>query len=405
MAASPSDHEPASDGSASTWEYRRTHPWLTFTVPLDRGVPIRLWMLLGECESKCEHLAGVPLRPDVAARMMRVYLAKGVLASAAIEGNTLTEEQALAHVEGTLRTAPSQAYLKTEIDNILRVQNEFAKEILEGAAPPYSVQLFKGINRRILEGLEVDDHVTPGEIPTVDIGVGRYKGAPRSECEHLLERLADWLNGDWDEGDHLGRIPMAIIKAVIAHLYLAWIHPFADGNGRTARLIEVMILLRSGLPQPACQLLSNHYNATRDRYYRELQRASESGGDIVPFLHYAVEGFRDGLGAQIAEVRELQWEVAWINYVHELFHEQDGVTAKRQRELVLGLTRSNGPVPRARLTAVSPRVAELYAPLTPKTLSRDLEALEEKRLIRREPAGYVANREMILAFLPAVAPS
>lgn len=55
----------------------------------------------------------------------------------------------------------------------------------------------------------------------------------------------------------------AIFKAVVAHLYLAWIHPVGDGNGRTARLVEFQILLSSGVPSPAAHLLSNHYNQTR----------------------------------------------------------------------------------------------------------------------------------------------
>jgi hypothetical protein len=74
----------------------------------------------------------------------------------------------------------------------------------------------------------------------------------------------------------------AILKAMVAHLYLAWTHPFGDGNGRTARLIEFHILLSAGVPSPAAHLFSNHYNQTRAEYYRQLDRASKSGGH--PFL-------------------------------------------------------------------------------------------------------------------------
>ena len=51
-----------------------------------------------------------------------------------------------------------------------------------------------------------------------------------------------------------------LVRAMMAHLYLAWIHTFGDGNGRTARLLEFLILARSGkvplpaarCPQPTC---------------------------------------------------------------------------------------------------------------------------------------------------------
>jgi Fic family protein len=87
----------------------------------------------------------------------------------------------------------------------------------------------------------------------------------------------------------------AILKAVVAHLYLAWIHPFGDGNGRTARLVEFQILLSSGVPSPAAHLLSNHYNQTRSEYYRQLDRASKSGGELAPFIEYGARGFVAGL--------------------------------------------------------------------------------------------------------------
>ena len=81
------------------------------------------------------------------------------------------------------------------------------------------------------------------------------------------------------------------MKAVVAHLYIAWIHPFGDGNGRTARLLELQILLGAGFPVPTCQLLSNHYNQTRTEYYRELDLASHRRSP-TEFLVYALEGLR-----------------------------------------------------------------------------------------------------------------
>jgi Fic family protein len=98
---------------------------------------------------------------------------------------------------------------------------------------------------------------------------------------------------------------------VVAHLCLAWIHPFGDGNGRTARLVEFQILLGAGVPTPAAHLLSNHYNQTRTEYYRQLDRASKSGGEIVPFIEYAARGFVDGLREQLHKIRDQQWDVSW----------------------------------------------------------------------------------------------
>jgi hypothetical protein len=68
-----------------------THPWLTFQVDL-ASAPPNFWMAVGECQSKCEHLAGMPLAPEIDKYLHQVYLAKGVAATTAIEGNTLSSQ-------------------------------------------------------------------------------------------------------------------------------------------------------------------------------------------------------------------------------------------------------------------------------------------------------------------------
>jgi len=215
-----------------------------------------------------------------------------------------------------------------------------------------------------------------------------------------LAKLCDWLNEmTFPEGQE---ITGAILKAIAAHLYLAWIHPFGDGNGRTARLVEVQILLCSGVPAPAAQLLSNHYNQTRSEYYRQLQRSSKSGGDITGFLTYAVQGFRDGLREQIDAIRVQHIEVAWVNYVHESFQGLDGEVDRRRRRLILELSSMERAwVGVDELLTISGKVARDYFGRGAKTLQRDLEKLQEMTLIERDGRRVRANKTAILAFLPA----
>ncbi len=380
--------------------FEQTHPWISFTVDLRRAQPA-LWMLLGEARSKCDHIAGVPLEPTTARRLHQLYLAKGALATTAIEGNTLSEREVVQHLEGKLRLPPSKQYLAKEIDNIVAVCNQVLSDaVVAGGPSRLSLDRIKEFNRRILDALELEEGVVPGEVRKHSVGVARYRGAPSEDCEDLLKRLCDWLNGpDFAPASDL-EIEYAILRAIIAHLYLAWIHPFGDGNGRTARMVEFQILVTAGVPSPAAHLLSNHYNQTRAEYYRQLDRASRSGGDILPFIDYALRGFVDGLRSQLAEIREQQLDVTWVNYVHEAFKDRTRPPDVRRRRLVLDLTKAEGAVPFARLRAVSPRVAEAYARKTPKTLSRDINTLLKMGLVKQTPEGFVANREIILAFLP-----
>ena len=114
--------------------FERTHPWLRFQVDLRQASPT-FWMLLGEAASKCEHIASVPLRPSTAEQLHRLYLAKGVLATTAIEGNTLSEDEVVKHLEGKLQLPPSKEYLGREIDNIVAACNQIAQEVRGGEAP------------------------------------------------------------------------------------------------------------------------------------------------------------------------------------------------------------------------------------------------------------------------------
>ena len=379
--------------------YTKSHPWISFRLDL-QDAPPRLWLFLGEAASKCDHIAGVPLKPAIAARMHQLFLAKGALATAAIEGNTLTEEQVIRHLEGQLQLPRSQEYLAREIDNIVNACNVIWTKVSAGTSSPLTPQEIKLFNRQVLEGLDVDSEVVPGEVRKHSVGVGRYRGAPAADCEFLLERLCDWLNGpDFDLPPGYDTA-VAILKAIIAHLYLAWIHPFGDGNGRTARLVEFKLLVAAGVPTAAAHLLSNHYNQTRSRYYLELDRSSKAAGGPVAFLLYAAEGFVDQLQEQLKIIRDQQWQIAWNDYVYERFRDHQTPSTLRRRNLVLALSQSPRRTPIKEIATLTPPLAAAYARRTKKTLMRDLQALVTMGLITENDDGYRANKGVILAFLP-----
>ncbi len=377
-----------------------THPWITFQANLQR-LNASTWVMLGECQSKCEHLAGTPLEPATAEKLYAIYLAKGVAATTAIEGNTLSEKEVQDRIQGRLQLPPSQEYLGQEVDNIVQACRELApKTCAPGAAGRFSADDIKDYNRMVLRNLPIGDGGVAGEVSSHMVVVGRYRGAPREDCEYLLERLCQWLNGPWPDMNGELLIGSAVLKAVLAHLYLAWIHPFADGNGRTARLLEYCILLAHNVPAPAAHLLSNHYNKTRTEYYRQLAYASESKGDILSWIDYAVGGFRDGLRQQIQFVKDQQYEVVWRDYVHSKFQGRKNPAAHRQRDLVLNMP-PNDWTTFSQLTRTNPDVAREYATKTDRTLIRDLKSLLEMGLIQRsDKSGYRPNRDVIRAFLP-----
>ena len=380
--------------------YEQTHPWLKFEIDL-RPARYDLWVLFGEAVSKCEHLSKVPLRPATATLLHQLYLAKGVAATTAIEGNTLSEEDVLKAVQGQLKVPPSKEYLKQEVDNIIGACNGIIKQIVEGLPFSLSTEILCNFNRQVLERLPLGEDVTPGDLRQHSVVVGNvYRGAPSEDCRYLLDRMNDWLTGpDFVAPPGMESI-FAILKAIVSHIYLAWIHPFGDGNGRTARLVEFYLLLEAGIPLPAAHLLSNHYNQTRSEYYRQLDYASKSGGDIMPFIKYAVQGLVDGLRSQLDFVWNQHWDVVWRNYVHELFADKKGDSYIRQRQLALDLGVKGDWVSVHDIEELSPKLAKSYVSKTSKTVRRDLNHLEQLGLVVCDGKRVRARRELIMAFLP-----
>lgn len=384
-------------------KYQDSHPWLTFSLDTRRFVP-KLWVLLGEVNSKFEHLAGSPLQPQVARDLNTIYLAKGARATTAIEGNTLSEADVERLIRKELVLPPSKEYLAKEVENILRCCNNLWTETLSATPAPLTVEAIKGFNREVLRGLDVDEHVVPGEVRSVSVGVMGYRGAPAEDCEFLLDRLVEWLNRDEFKRDAEFEAIPAVLAAIVAHLYIAWIHPFGDGNGRTARLVEFALLVKSGIPMPAAHLLSNHYNETRAAYYRHLDLASkDTERGLYDFIQYAVQGLVDGLREQIARVRAQQLEVAWQNFVHERFQNATA-SQKRQRDLVLAMSARDEPLAAVDVIGLTPQLATAYAAggaqAALRKLKRDIAVLVEASLIRRVGPKLQANKEIIAAFLP-----
>src|SRR5699024_6232977 len=130
-----------------------------------------------------------------------------------------------------------------------------------------------------------------------------YRAAPPEDVPFLMDKFCKWINTmleDADDMEHdLYRFIQYFLAAVLGHLYFVWIHPFGDGNGRTARALESALLAHSKIiPWISTTLLSDHYNRTRTEYVRRLDRASKKG-EVHEFIVFAAEGFVDHLREQV----------------------------------------------------------------------------------------------------------
>lgn len=387
--------------------YERTHPWIKYSLDLNRAQPNVFWFKLGEIKSKCVHIAQAPLLPSVAKYIHRVYLAKGVIGTTAIEGNTLTMDDALQVIDGKDLALPqSKDYLRLEITNVIDASNDLLNSVvINQKSLDISVKQIKHFNAQILKDIELDKDVFPGEIRTHKVVVGNYRPPEAEDCEYLLNKLCDWLkNPDFSLGKG-EEIATGVLRAIVAHLYIAWIHPFGDGNGRTARLLELAILLSAGVPSAAAHLLSNYYNETRELYYRALEKASrDKEKGVFYFIEYALVGLTEQLVSQLEDIQKQQMQIVWINFIHKSFSGKKSVVFDRQKLLILDLAelREYKPITKGDIRVVSKRIEQLYREKTDKTIARDLNALKERKLLTEiEKGTYVMNmKEHLLTMIP-----
>ena len=235
----------------------------------------KTWLLLGVIQAKIERILQIPIPPDESKLLRRVYLAKGIHGTTAIEGNSFSETEVGKILNHELQVPPSRLYQEQEIRNMLNAFNQVGNNEIEGTQPSFSIELLNHYHTLVLDNLDdiLEEGVEVGRIRTHKVLVGRYQGAPPEDCEQLIEKYCEWLNNEniVPNGYEDYGIAWQIIRALVAHLYFAWIHPYGDGNGRMARLIEFAILLRAGVPDMAAHLLTSFYNKTVDMYYRALQ--------------------------------------------------------------------------------------------------------------------------------------
>ncbi|OBF42819.1 hypothetical protein A5719_10260 [Mycolicibacterium peregrinum] len=381
------------------------YPFISFEFDTTRITP-DMWLDLGEAMSKCQHLAGVPLKPARAEEMGAVYLARGVQATTAIEGNTLSETDVKKIVaKGSADLGKSRQYQEQEVKNVLGAIYEMDEALRAGMRLPITRERLERLNFQILDGIPDEPEVVPGKVREHNVSAGRYRAPQWQDVPELLDRFVNWLaelrSAVSPASPVRDRFVNAVLAAMLAHLYIAWIHPFGNGNGRLARLVEVQILSESGVvPLIATNLLSDHYNKTRDHgYYRALDAAQH---DVMSFIRYALDGFLDELRAQIEVVKAENVQIHWESYVYGVFGDMpDTETRTRQRELALVMPDDRW-ITAKEATDLNTRLARHYAKVGERTPTRDLNDLWKLGLVAKDGRRYHARRSVIQAFIPPI---
>ncbi|MBW1614942.1 MAG: Fic family protein [Deltaproteobacteria bacterium] len=364
---------------------------------------------LGECDALVQAISNIPLKPENRDKLLQVALIKGAQATTAIEGNTLSDEEIKKIQEGLEQglkknlLPPSRQYQEIEVRNIINAFNRLLKEVVfENKINAITPELIKKFHKMISKDLGKHIDAIPGKFREDNRIVGTYRSPEYKYIPDLIKKLCGWIKTEFYFDKNRNQdFATAVIEAIATHVYIEWIHPFGDGNGRTGRLIEFYILLRAGLPNIVSHILSNFYNKTRSEYYRQFDNARKNK-DLTSFIEYAVQGFRDGLKESLEIIQKNQFKIFWHNYIYETFADirySKREAFKRKRDLILELpTNQNFFI--QDIVMLTPLIAKKYAKLTITTLIRDLKELEKLKLIKKTGKKYQANIEILKAMIP-----
>lgn len=240
--------------------------------------------------------------------LRRVLGARAIQGSNSIEGFNVSVEDALAAIEGD---EPAEA---KEIDWLAvlgyRRAMTYVLQLAHDEHFEFSPGLIRSLHFMMTEySLEANPGLwRPGPIWIRNDATGEvvYEGPESEEVPQLIDELVHQLANDGDSP------PM--VRGAMAHLNLAMIHPFRDGNGRMARCLQTLILARQQILAPEWMSIEEFLGANTQAYYEILGNVGRGSwqpqNDARPWVRFCLRAHYIQAGSVLRRAREA--EKVWV---------------------------------------------------------------------------------------------
>lgn len=258
--------------------------------------------LIAEAKNFIEKAKIIPTSEIKLQKMALIRMSQG---STAIEGNILNQKQVENILANKKIDAPNRDifevknYLsalkyiasfvkknrKISSKTILKIHRLVTQNTLDPeysgyfrSRPVYVVRHFFGLNKKII-----------------------YTAPPAKQVAKLVSELISWVNQSENNNIH------PIITAAVAHQEIAAIHPFSDGNGRTARALATLILYQRGYDFRRLFALEDYYNSDRQKYYQAINCGEkyDPNKDLSNWISYFVSGFKEEIYNVKTKIQQL----------------------------------------------------------------------------------------------------
>jgi Fic family protein len=333
--------------------------------------------MIARIEVARDRILRAPIVPRWEADLRLDALVRSAHHSTSIEGNPLRLAEVTDLLKGNGNGSGDGGSVlahprdKQEVLNYAEVLRYIDRQFL-GQERPVSAQTILH-----LHGLVVKDLLPPTEagnyrrVPVVvavpATGEVVFRPPDWQEVPGLTASLAAWLDGV------ASAALMPVLEAGVAHYELVRIHPFVDGNGRTARALATLVLCRRGFDTKRFFALDEYYNQDRSSYYEALRSVDPRTRDLTEWLEYFVQG----IAVEMTRVERRVQDLSSLRPA-EAAAGQIALSA-RQMKLLDSLRRTGGDI--------SNREYQSLFVVSKRTAGNDLAELAERGLLIVEGAG------------------
>jgi Fic family protein len=183
-----------------------------------------------------------------------------------------------------------------------------------------------------------------------------YTPPPPYEVPRMMNELIRWINQEQKINP--------ILVSGIAQFQLVHIHPFLDGNGRSARLLSTLCLYRKGYDFKQLFTISEYYDRNRSDYYKAIQSVRENDMEMTEWLNY----FSNGLAEQMQEIKLKGEIIIKADLIAKKY------TLSSRQQIALQEIFQQGELTIKRYEALCPDVNR-------RTLQRELKQMTEKGIL------------------------
>jgi Fic family protein len=228
-----------------------------------------------------ETVVDLPILPELASRLEPDIKYRSISGTAMLEGNSIIDNDVKKIDEGEDLDKYTKKD-KQEIKNLI----EAYKWLSSNPSQILTEEAIKELHAIITDQVH-HEHNVPGQYRNGAVYVGdKSHGGiytpPKilDDVKNLMAIFIEWINSNTLH---------PYIKAALTHYHFSLIHPFWDGNGRTARLLEAVILQAANIKYVPKEL-SNYYYRNIDDYYAAFSKSIHLKKDVTPFLEFMLNG-------------------------------------------------------------------------------------------------------------------